>query len=1004
MSRFKEKLGLPSVLYGVAQTMRLAANLFPVFRAKMAEKDAVVQIRTRDETVARWFAFKGGKLTSRAGLHKAPDVTLLFKDAETGFRLLTPPMKHIDFINAIKTFKIDIIGDDELTRWFTELSSVMMSAHWSFGTRMPNGETRYVNNTNGGPVFVYVKNGKIIRMTPIDLDEEEAARGHWKIEARGKTFSPPPRTTISTHGLACKSTVYSKDRLLYPMKRVDFDPKGERNPHNRGISGYERISWDEALDIVAGEIRRMKREHGNGAILSSHSSHHTWGNIGYYICSLFRFNNAIGATKMVINPDSWEGWYWGAMHHYGYSMRNGAAEPYGQLEDCLQNCDLIVFWSSDPESTTGSYSGFEGTLRRQWAKELGIEMIHIDPYLNSTAAFLGGKWIPVNPGTDPALAQAIMQVWIEEGLYDAEYVASRTTGFEEWRAHLMGEDDGIPKTPEWQESETGIPAATVRALARKWGKSRTYLSVGGKGTTFGGANRAATGTQWARSMVLLMAMQGLGKPGINFGCLQYGTPVDLDFYFPGYAEGGFSGDIEGSGVAVSLYQRMPHLISMNSVSQKVPRLRIPEAITEGKTEGYPTDPRSLERQFAKFGYPSPGHAPIRMMYKYGGSHFGTSMDSNRLAKAYRHESLEFVVNQSIWNEGEVPFADIILPACTNFERWDIGEWANAGGYSYHNEGQLNHRVIGIQHKCIEPLGESRSDFQIFLDISKRLGLSAYFAEGRTELDWCKMVFEASDLPRHTSWKEFLKKGYYVVDAEKDNLRQKPAYNWFAEGRKKDVPEPHPLPSEFREKYGHGLQTQSGKIEFVSSSLARFGNDPGRPALNRYIPAWEGRQTKELVAKFPMQLISPHPRFSFHTAQDGKASYINGIDEHRVKVGDWYYWVARINPVDAARRGITHHSLVRLFNDRGAVICAAMVSERIQPGVIHAFESAAVYAPLGTPGESAERGGCINTLTNKRFQTEMTNASAPNSCLIEIEPWDGTTAIGHTPSVKEGVSA
>ena len=145
---------------------------------------------------------------------------------------------------------------------------------------------------------------------------------------------------------------------------------------------------------------------------------------------------------------------------------------------------------------------------------------------------------------------------------------------------------------------------------------------------------------------------------------------------------------------------------------------------------------------------------------------------SRLAKAYRHESLEFVVNQSIWNEGEVPFADVILPACTNFERWDIGEWANAGGYSYHNEGQLNHRVIGIQHKCIEPLGESRSDFQIFLDIAKRLGLSAYFAEGRTELDWCKMVFEASDLPKKVSWTEFLKKGYYVVTAEKDVLRQK----------------------------------------------------------------------------------------------------------------------------------------------------------------------------------------------------------------------------------------
>ena len=991
MGVFRSDVAFPVVLWGVAQAMRAARRAFPAFRAKIAEKNALVSIETRDEGIGRWFRFDNGKLTTGAGPAAGADVTLIFKNAETGFKLLTPPMRHIDYINAIKTFKVDIAGDDEMTRWFTEVASLMLSAHWKFGTPMPNGETRYVNDTNGGPVFVYVKNGKIVRMTPIEFEPDEGRRGRWSVSAHGRTFTPPPQTSISAHGLSCKSTVYSKDRLLYPMKRVDFDPNGARNPQNRGVSGYERISWEEALDIVAGEIRRVKTQHGNGAIFSSHSSHHTWGNLGYYLCSLFRFNNAIGTTKMVINPDSWEGWYWGAMHHYGHSMRNGAAEPYGQVEDCLENCELMVFWSSDPESTTGSYSGLEGTIRRQWAKDVGIEMIHIDPYLNSTAAFFGGKWIPIKPGTDPALAQAIMHVWIVEGLYDKDYVATRTNGFDQWRAHLLGEDGTAPKTPEWQEAETGVPAAVVRALARKWGTKRTYLSCGGKGTTFGGANRAATGTQWARSMVLLMAMQGLGKPGINFGCLQYGTPVDLDFYFPGYAEGGFSGDIEGNAVAVSLYQRMPHLLSMNSVGQRIPRLRIPEAILDGETEGYPTDPRSLERQFAKFGYPAPGHSPIRMMFKYGGSHFGTSMDSNRLAKAYRSENLEFVVNQSIWNEGEVPFADVILPACTNFERWDISEWAAAGGYSHHNEGQLNHRVITLQHKCIEPLGESRSDFQIFLDITKRLGLSAYFAEGRTELDWCKMMFEASDVAKHMSWRQFLKKGYFVVPAEKDNLRQKPAFRWFAEGRKKDAPEPHPLPSEYRETYGHGLQTQTGKIEFVSSSLARAG-DPERPALNRYIPAWEGLHSTELLGKYPLQLISPHPRFSFHTAQDGKGGFINDIDEHRMLVDGWYYWVARISPSDAALRGIEHGKLVRLFNDRGAVICAAMVTERIQPGVIHAFESSAVYAPMGTPGESADRGGCINQLTPKRFQTDMTNASAPNSCLIQIEPWDGKTEI------------
>jgi trimethylamine-N-oxide reductase (cytochrome c) len=982
------KIGFPAILLGIAATMRGCALMFPEFRKKIAARNAVIQIKTKDNSAGRHYIFRNGKVRSRAGIHARPDATLIFKDAETGFRLLTPPINHLNFINAIKTFKLDMEGDEEISSWFTEVTSAMMNSHWKYGVDVGNGEIRYTNATNGGPLFVYVKDGKIVRVTPIDFEAKEAEIGRWTIKARGKEFTPPAQTSATPHALALKSTIYSKDRLLYPMKRVDFDPKGERNPQNRGISGYERISWSTAVDIVAGEIMRVKREHGAGAILSSHSSHHSWGNIGYYIGALFRFLNIIGHTKMVINPDSWEGWYWGAMHHYGYSMRNGGAEHYGTVEDCLKNCEMIVFWSSDPEATNGSYSAFEGSIRRLWGKELGIEMVHIDPFLNHTAAFVGGKWIPIRPGTDNALAQAIMYVWITEDLYDKEYVASHTTGFELWRDHILGKDDGVAKTPEWQEPETGVPASTVRSLARKWGTKRTYLAAGGKGNTFGGACRTANGVQWSRAMVLLMAMQGLGKPGINFGCLQFGAPLDFNFYFPGYAEGGFSGDIEGSASPVHLYQRLPQLITMNSVAQKVPRLRIPEAILDGKTEGYPTDPRSLERQFARFAFPAPGHSQIRMMYKYGGSHFGTTMEANRLAKAYQSSNLEFVVNQSIWNEGEVPFADVILPACTSFERWDIGEWANCAGYSHHNESQLNHRVVSIQHKCIEPLGESKSDFQIFLDICNRLGLGAYFSEGHTELDWCKMIFQASDVADHISWKEFLRKGYFVVPAEKETLRAPTSFRWFVEGRKKDVPELMPLPSEYTGKFREGLQTKSGKIEFEASSLKKFGLDPDRPPLNRYIPAWEGPQTKDLYARFPLQLISPHPRYTYHTAQDGKASFINEIDTHRILIDDWYYWIARIHPSDAEKRGIKNRQLVRLYNDRAAVICAAIVTERVMPGIIHSYASAAVYAPLGRPGESAERGGCVNLLTSKRSQTEFTSASAPNSCLIEIEPWDG----------------
>ena len=99
-------------------------------------------------------------------------------------------------------------------------------------------------------------------------------------------------------------------------------------------------------------------------------------------------------TRVHHNPDSWEGWYWGAVHHWGYTLRVGQSETYGTVEDCLQNCDMIVFWAADPETTSGSYGAQEGTVRRQWLKnpKLGIKVVHVDPYYNASAQFLPGKW------------------------------------------------------------------------------------------------------------------------------------------------------------------------------------------------------------------------------------------------------------------------------------------------------------------------------------------------------------------------------------------------------------------------------------------------------------------------------------------------------------------------------------------------------------------------------------------------------------------------------------
>ena len=133
------------------------------------------------------------------------------------------------------------------------------------------------------------------------------------------------------------------------------------------------------------------------------------------------------------------------------------------------------------------------------------------------------------------------------------------------------------------------------------------------------------------------------------------------------------------------------------------------------------------------------------------------------------------------------------------------------------------------------MGESKSDYNIFLELSKRLGLGAYFSEGISELDWAKREFEASDLPTIISWKDFIHKGYCVIPNPPEELRDPVAWRWFYEGRKKDVPEPMPLPSDYSEEYLKGLQTQSGKIEFECESLKKFdANDEDRPPIVKYL--------------------------------------------------------------------------------------------------------------------------------------------------------------------------
>ncbi len=209
-------------------------------------------------------------------------------------------------------------------------------------------EKTFVNCTAGGPIRVHVEDGRITKVRPLVFDETDAPS--WTIEVDGKKYTPPRKACVATFTLTERARVYSKDRILYPMKRVDFDPKGApgstgpggRNAQNRGKSPYVRITWEEAFDLVAGEMKRIRETYGPEAITSRCSSHHNWGNVGYRTGAWARFFNLIGFTDILDNPDSWEGWHWGSMHAWGWYWRFGQCDNFDMLAEALKQADTTV--------------------------------------------------------------------------------------------------------------------------------------------------------------------------------------------------------------------------------------------------------------------------------------------------------------------------------------------------------------------------------------------------------------------------------------------------------------------------------------------------------------------------------------------------------------------------------------------------------------------------------------------------------------------------------------
>ncbi len=813
----------------------------------------------------------------------------------------------------------------------------------------------------GAPCAVDVNNGRIVRIRPLHYDWKYPKEqfNPWKFQKNDKTLEPLMKSLPSPFSLAYKKRTYSPNRIKYPLKRVDWDPNGERHPENRGKSKFKRISWDEAAEIVASEIKRIHKEYGPLAILVQGDGHGECKFIhaGHGSPTLL-LDKMDGFTQQVRNPDSWEGWYWGAMHVWGKGLIGMMSPADNIVKDMTENCDMVLFWGCDPETTPWGFRGqFASRLCYFWS-EVGIKQVYICPDLNYGAAVHAEKWIPILPNTDAALQLAIAHVWITEGTYDKDYVATHTVGFDKVEDYVLGKEDGVPKTPEWASKKCGVPEWTIKALAREFASKTTSIAH-----YFGGGMiRGPYSHEPARLECILLGMQGLGGPGVHQSQIAYqGMPRNK-----AGEGGGHMGIFEGL-KRMPTYERLlkPHKTTPTAWGkQLIPKTLIDKAIPNPPVNFWGTGghEEEVDNQFVKYTYPIPedeGGTEIHMIWTDTPCRTTCWNCGNETIKAARNSKIECIVAQHPWLENDCLFADIILPANTTLEVDDIIPIVRQG---------VQFQSLALMKQAIEPIGESKSDFEVVCEIAKKLGKYEEVTEGNTVEDLKKSVFDGMGLNNLISWEDFKEKSYYVFPVAEDWEKDPPGFRKFY-----DDPEANPLP------------TPSGKLEFYSERLAKhFPDDKERPPVPHWIEKGEShdeRLSSERAKKYPLLIMSNHGRWRVH-AQCDDISWTREAPTCKVKGADGYkYEPLWLHPSDAAKRGIKNGDIVKVYNERGVVLGGALVWERIMPGVVSMDHGARVDSIIST---KLDRGGAINTITPQGLTSKHCAGQATSGFLVEVE--------------------
>ncbi len=843
--------------------------------------------------------------------------------------------------------------------------------------------TSLIGPESGPPSLVETDGEKILRIRPFPYDwkyDVEKLKP-WRFSARGKTFAPPLKSVISFVGLGYKKRVYSKNRVRYPLKRVDWDPKGERNPKNRGKSKYVRISWDEAAQIVADELLRIKDKYGMSAVLSETDLHGEGKHLApSHGCPNRLLSMLGGYTIQMRNEDSWEGWVWGSKHVWG-------CEPVGEMmptanlyPDISENADLLLFWGCDPETTPLGIGSMFATRLCYWLSEIGLKSVYVCPDLNFGAAVHADKWIPILPNTDVALQLAIAYMWLTEDTYEKEYIATHAYGFDKFSDYVLGKEDGVPKTPEWASEKCGVPEWTIKALARDWAKKTASILHGNGGCYI----RGPYSTEPARMENILLGMRAVGKPGVHQAkVLEWSLWTDyhpLPYRgkytprIPNFAEmvrpsGETGKTLRGSySYPGPLSNKIiPELVELlkpmeTPPAQFIPKCLIHDAILKPSITWYGMSifGGPVSDQFQQFKFPADGCSRIHMIWTDSPCMATCWNDSNSYLEAVRSDEIEFMVAQHPWLENDCLMADLVLPVATKFEMDDMGDEQNSGIFT----------SLYIERQACPPVGESLSDFDCVAKIAEKLGSDYYdlYTGNLSTEKKLELWFKTSGVDQDISYEEFLEKQYYVVPCDPDVLNVPAGLHGFYEDPKNNP-----------------LTTPTGLLEVTSTALEKsFADDPERPPHPKWIEKGEShdeRLSSERTKDYPLLCMSNHGHWRMH-AQCDDITWTREVETMKIRGKDGYqYEPIWIHTSTAAERGIEHGDIVKIFNERGIVLGGAYVTERLVPSVAY-MDHGARLDPIDVG--RIDRGGAINTITPHANISKNATGMVVSGFLVDVQ--------------------